>query len=102
MYLKALLNLPIVSSPAERAWFRLAAGCAMIKISEQKGVGDRYNLEQFYMLSTLFVDPVPQVREKILGKLHKVRILLSCAPGVTSESEAIVRMLCMSKLMCPY
>ncbi len=58
-------------SPAERAWFRLSAGCAMLKICEQKGVGDRYTLDQFYTLSSLFVDPVPQVREKILSKLHK-------------------------------
>lgn len=44
----------------------------MLKICEQKGVGDRYTLDQFYTLATLFVDPVPQVREKILLKLHKV------------------------------
>ncbi len=43
----------------------------MLKICEQKGVGDRYNLEQFYTLASLFTDPVPQVREKILAKLHK-------------------------------
>eukprot|EP00095_Tigriopus_kingsejongensis_P010616 maker-scaffold795_size96016-snap-gene-0.21 protein:Tk10616 transcript:maker-scaffold795_size96016-snap-gene-0.21-mRNA-1 annotation:"androgen-induced proliferation inhibitor" len=58
-------------SPAERAWFRLAAGCAVLKICEQKGVGDKYNIDQFYTLSTLFNDPVPQVRERILVKLHK-------------------------------
>lgn len=59
-------------SPAERAWFRLAAGCAILKICEQKGVGDKYTLDQFYTLSTLFTDPNPQVRERILIKLHKV------------------------------
>ncbi|XP_059079430.1 sister chromatid cohesion protein PDS5 homolog B-B-like isoform X2 [Tigriopus californicus] len=58
-------------SPAERAWFRLAAGCAILKICEQKGVGDKYTLDQFYTLSTLFTDPIPQVRERILIKLHK-------------------------------
>jgi sister-chromatid-cohesion protein PDS5 len=63
----------LCNSPAERAWFRLAAGCAMLKICEQKGVGDRYTLEQFYTLSTLFIDPVPEVRERMLSKLHKVR-----------------------------
>ena len=60
-------------SPAERAWFRLSAGNAILKICEQKGVGDKYTLEQFYTFSRLFVDPVPQVRERILIKLHKVR-----------------------------
>ena len=60
-------------SLAERAWFRLAAGCAFLKICEEQGVGDKYNLEQFYTLGSLFTDPVPQVREKIILKLHKVR-----------------------------
>ena len=55
------------------AWFRLSAGNAIRKICEQKGVGDKYTLEQFYTFSRLFVDPVPQVRERILIKLHKVR-----------------------------
>eukprot|EP00096_Caligus_rogercresseyi_P009881 TRINITY_DN3454_c0_g1_i3.p1 TRINITY_DN3454_c0_g1~~TRINITY_DN3454_c0_g1_i3.p1 ORF type:complete len:1298 (-),score=389.78 TRINITY_DN3454_c0_g1_i3:131-4024(-) len=58
-------------SPAERAWLRLSAGCAMLKICEQKGVGNEYSLEQFYNLSTLLVDEVPQVRERFLIKLHK-------------------------------
>uniref|UniRef100_A0A0K2UC00 Sister chromatid cohesion protein PDS5 homolog BAlike [Bombus terrestris] n=1 Tax=Lepeophtheirus salmonis TaxID=72036 RepID=A0A0K2UC00_LEPSM len=58
-------------APAERAWLRLSAGCAMLKICEQKGVGDEYSLEQFYNLSKLMVDEVPQVREKFLIKLHK-------------------------------
>ena len=61
-----------IHSPAERAWFRLAAGSAILKICEQKGVGDKYTLEQFYTFSQLFIDPVPQVRERILMKLHKV------------------------------
>ena len=38
---------------AERAWLRLAAGCAMLKICEQKGVGDEYTVEQYYTLSQL-------------------------------------------------
>ena len=33
-------------SPVERAWFRLSAGCAILKICEQKGVGDKYTLDQ--------------------------------------------------------
>ena len=67
------ISLPFSCSPAERAWFRLSAGNAILKICEQKGVGDKYTLEQFYTFSRLFVDPVPQVRERILIKLHKVR-----------------------------
>ena len=67
-------NFPLhLFSPAERAWFRLSAGNAILKICEQKGVGDKYTLEQFYTFSRLFTDPVPQVRERILIKLHKVR-----------------------------
>ena len=46
---------------AERAWLRLAAGCAMLKICEQKGVGDEYMVEQYYTLSQLAMDPVKQV-----------------------------------------
>ena len=48
-------------SMAERAWLRLAAGCAMLKICEQKGVGDEYAVEQYYILSQLAIDPVKQV-----------------------------------------
>ncbi|CRK92889.1 CLUMA_CG006304, isoform A [Clunio marinus] len=75
-------------SEAEKAWLRVAAGNAMLKICEQKGVGDEYNAEQFLTLSTLMVkkkfddnfssnlaffqnDPVLQVRELFLKKLHK-------------------------------
>lgn len=56
---------------AERAWLRLAAGCAMLKICEQKGVGDEYTIEQYYTLSTLTMDPVKQVRIRFIAKLHK-------------------------------
>lgn len=38
---------------AEMSWLRLAAGCAMLKVCEQKGVGDQYTAEQFYNLSQL-------------------------------------------------
>lgn len=58
-------------SPAEMSWLRLSAGKAMLKICEQKGVGDQYNAEQFYILSQLMIDPVPEVREIIGKKLHK-------------------------------
>nr|CAD7578328.1 unnamed protein product [Timema californicum] len=55
----------------EMAWLRLAAGCAMLKICEQKGVGDQFNADQFINLSLLMVDEVPQVRELFAAKLHK-------------------------------
>lgn len=42
-------------SAAEMSWLRLAAGKAMLKICEQKGVGDQFTAEQFYNLSTLMV-----------------------------------------------
>ena len=44
-----------VMSPAEKSWMRLSAGNAMLKICEQKGVGDEYNAEQFLTLSSLLV-----------------------------------------------
>lgn len=56
---------------AEMSWLRLAAGCAMLKVCEQKGVGDQYTAEQFYNLSQLMVDEVKQVREIFSAKLHK-------------------------------
>jgi sister-chromatid-cohesion protein PDS5 len=56
---------------SEMSWLRLAAGCAMLKVCEQKGVGDQYTAEQFYNLSQLMVDEVKQVREIFAAKLHK-------------------------------
>lgn len=58
-------------SQAEMSWLRLSAGCAMLKVCEQKGVGDQYTAEQFYNLSLLMVDDVKQVREIFASKLHK-------------------------------
>lgn len=58
-------------SRAEMSWLRLAAGCAMLKVCEQKGVGDQFTAEQFYNLSQLMADEVKQVREIFAGKLHK-------------------------------
>lgn len=58
-------------SKAEMAHLRLAAGAAMLKICEQKGVGDQFTAEQFYNLSHLMIDEVPQVREAFASKLHK-------------------------------
>jgi len=58
-------------NPSEKAWLRLGAGCAMLKICEQKGVGDQFTAEQFYKLSRLAQDEVYEVREKFLLKLHK-------------------------------
>ncbi len=58
-------------NPAEKSWLRLGAGCAMLKICEQKGVGDQITAKQFYHLSKLAQDPVQAVREKFIYKLHK-------------------------------
>ena len=44
----------------------------MLKICEQKGVGDVYTVDQFYNLSQLAIDEVKQVRELFVAKLHKV------------------------------
>ena len=43
----------------------------MLKICEQKGVGDQFTVEQYYNLSTLVSDPVKQVRTRFIAKLHK-------------------------------
>ncbi|XP_071446886.1 sister chromatid cohesion protein PDS5 homolog A isoform X2 [Hetaerina americana] len=58
-------------SKAEMAWLRLAAGCSMLKVCEQKGVGDQFTAEQFYNLSLLMNDEVLNVRETFANKLHK-------------------------------
>lgn len=58
-------------SKAEMAWLRLSAGTAMLKICEQQGVGDQFTADQFYILSQLMIDPIPQVREIFVRKLHK-------------------------------
>ncbi|KAK3896136.1 hypothetical protein Pcinc_000185 [Petrolisthes cinctipes] len=55
----------------EMAQMRLSAGCAMLKICKQKGVGDQFTTEQFYNLSLLMNDECPQVREHFAIKLHK-------------------------------
>ncbi|KAK4314945.1 hypothetical protein Pmani_013813 [Petrolisthes manimaculis] len=55
----------------EMAQLRLSAGSAMLKICEQKGVGDQFTSEQFYNLSLLMNDECPQVRERFAIKLHK-------------------------------
>lgn len=56
---------------AEMAWLRLAAGAAMMKICEQQGVGDQFTAEQLYALAQLVQDPVREVRERFVRKLHK-------------------------------
>ncbi|XP_055534630.1 sister chromatid cohesion protein PDS5 homolog B-B [Wyeomyia smithii] len=58
-------------SSAEKSWLRLSAGKAMLKICEQKGVGDQFIVEQFYNLSQLMCDPVIEVRDTFVKKLHK-------------------------------
>ena len=49
----------------------------MLKICEQKGVGDVYTVEQFYNLSQLAVDDVKHVRELFVTKLHKVYFIVT-------------------------
>ena len=72
VYAKFIRSFETSFSTAECSWLRLAAGCAMLKICEQKGVGDVYTVEQFYNLSQLATDEVKQVRELFVTKLHKV------------------------------
>ncbi|XP_062127886.1 LOW QUALITY PROTEIN: sister chromatid cohesion protein PDS5 homolog B [Drosophila sulfurigaster albostrigata] len=56
---------------AEKSWLRLGAACAMLKVCEQKGVGDQYSAEQYLHLSQLMQDQVLEVREIFARKLHK-------------------------------
>jgi len=58
-------------SAAACAWLRLGAGCAMLKICEQQGVGDEYTVEQLYNLSILVTDELKEVRQTFLAKLQK-------------------------------
>ncbi|KAK7077880.1 Sister chromatid cohesion protein PDS5 A [Halocaridina rubra] len=67
----------------EMAHLRLSSGTAMLKICEQKGVGDQYTAEQFFNLSRLMNDESPQVRGRFALKLHKGLgrgIPLKCLP----------------------
>ena len=72
-------------NPAEKSWLRLSAGCAMLNICEQKGVGDKFNTEQFYTLSKLVTDPVPQVREQFLIYYMKTLMLSGGSEKATAE-----------------
>lgn len=47
------LCLFVSSRKSEMAHLRLSSGAAMLKICEQKGVGDQFTSEQFYNLSLL-------------------------------------------------
>ena len=58
-------------SKAEMAWLRLSAGTSMLKICEQKGVGDQFTVDQFYSLALLVADDSPEVRERFSAKLHR-------------------------------
>ena len=59
-----------ISKP-EKAWLRLSAGTVMLKICEQKGVGDQFTVRQFYCLARLIADGVSEVRERFAAKLHR-------------------------------
>ena len=58
-------------SQAEMSWLRLSAATSMLKICQQKGVGDQLTVDQFYTVSFLLADDVLQVREKFAAKLHR-------------------------------
>lgn len=61
-------------SRAEMSWLRLQAGCSMLKICEQKGVGDQFTAEQFYNLSQLMV--VRSARESVMFDIIKNKFQL--------------------------
>lgn len=52
-YLHFYFYFSLFRRKCEMAHLRLAAGSAMLRICEQKGVGDQFTLEQFYNLSRL-------------------------------------------------
>ena len=60
-----------ICSPASCAWLRLGAGCAMLKVCEQQGVGDEYTVDQLYNLSILVTDELKEVRQTFVSKLQK-------------------------------
>lgn len=65
------INAEVPFSDSEKAWLRLAAGSCMLKICEQKGVGDQFTAVQFCSLAKLMNDEVEQVRSRFASKLHK-------------------------------
>lgn len=65
------INAEVPFSDSEKAWLRLAAGSCMLKICEQKGVGDQFTAVQFCSLAKLMNDEVEQVRSRFATKLHK-------------------------------
>ena len=66
-----MIGCALYCSAAACAWLRLGAGCAMLKICEQQGVGDEYTVEQLYNLSILVTDELKEVRQTFLAKLQK-------------------------------
>ena len=66
-----MIRCAFYCSAAACAWLRLGAGCAMLKICEQQGVGDEYTVEQLYNLSILVTDELKEVRQTFLAKLQK-------------------------------
>jgi len=65
------INAQVEFSAAEKSWLRLSAGASMLKICEQKGVGDQFTPSQFCTLSKLMSDDVLEVRGKFALKLHR-------------------------------
>lgn len=61
-------------SKAEMSWLRLQAGCSMLKICEQKGVGDQFTAEQFYNLSQLMMVCLTRICSFVIMKKKFRRI----------------------------
>ena len=49
----------------------MGAGCAVLKICEQQGVGDEYTPDHLYNLSILVTDELKEVRQTFVAKLQK-------------------------------
>ncbi|CAH1267920.1 PDS5B [Branchiostoma lanceolatum] len=65
-----LMNKGAVSLP-ERAHLRLAAGCAVLKLAQERVFAELLSLEQFQMVASLMNDSCLEVRQKFTNKLHK-------------------------------
>ncbi|XP_078602291.1 sister chromatid cohesion protein PDS5 homolog A-B-like [Branchiostoma floridae x Branchiostoma japonicum] len=59
-----------VSQP-EQAHLRLAAGCAVLKLAQERVFAELLTLEQFQMVASLMNDKCLEVRQKFTNKLHK-------------------------------
>ncbi|XP_071442799.1 sister chromatid cohesion protein PDS5 homolog B-like [Hetaerina americana] len=82
------VDSPAPSSPSigEKAWMRLAAGCAVLRVL-RAGSMDMLTRHQFYLLSDLMIDEVAEVAEVFSNKL---RTALWCDyPTITMPPELL-------------